>query len=372
MIKVLILFFFISYSNTIICQNIETDSTLQFYNKALIWRGFNHLWSYNHRINRLGCNVKINDIKNASCNYYSATGLGSDSTYYSIFYSVVASKYLRFYEGEISLKLSGKETQLLTESKEISIEMPHWLKKLKKYKSIVNGFDLKSEEKSDLPILFDIQIEDPFLFDSNHLRMKINSNWVSNCRSAECSILKNATHYELKISYLVIGFEDEEAIAFDFFNKKSYAWTIDIAPPYETVQKKIFGQPIKYKNSLIGIKSLGFILNEEQWLQELRYEIELSEYDSLTGIANSKTGMQFLGWKEGMKTKAVSKSKAVFAHKKPGWISMNLNTTMIQFKEGIRIDSKKEGRMFWKGWNTSANDKRAIDSNRIEINQQSE
>jgi len=368
MFKVFFLFFFITFSNILICQNLETDTTLKAYNKALIWRGFNHLWSYNHRINRLGCNVKINDIKNATCNYYSATGLGSDSTYYTIFYSIVTSRHLRFYEGEISLNLSGKETQLLSESKEISIDMPSWLKKQKKFKSIINGFDLKSEDKSDLPILLDIQIEDPYLIDSNHLRMKINSNWVSNCRSAECSIMKNATNYELKISYLIIGFDDEEAIAFDFFNKKSYAWTTDIAPPYEPIQKKIYGQPMKYENSLLGIKSLGFVLNEEQWVQELRYEIELTDYDSMSGIANSKTGMQFLGWKEGMKTKAVSKSKAVFAHKKPGWVTMNINTTMIQFKEGIRIDDKKEGSMFWKGWNTSANDKRAIDSKHIELN----
>lgn len=367
MIKVLFLFFFITFSKTVRCQNLETDTTLKPYNKALIWRGFNHLWSYNHRINRIGCNVKMNEIKNASSNYYSATGLGSDSTYYTIFYSYVASRHLRFYEGEISLKLSGKETQLLSQSKEISIDLPNWLKKLKKYKSLINGFDLKSEEKSDLPILFDIQIEDPYLIDSNHLRMKINSNWVSNCRSAECSIMKNATHYELKISFLIIGFDDENAIAFDFFNKKSYAWTTDIAPPYEPVQKKLYGQPTKYENSLLGIKSFGFILNEEQWLQELRYEIELTDYDSKDGVGYSKTGMQFLGWKEGMKSKAVSKSKAVFAHKKPGWVSLHLNTSMIQFKEGIKIDSKKEGRMFWKGWNTSAEDIRTIDSKKIEI-----
>jgi hypothetical protein len=69
-----------------------------------------------------------------------------------------------------------------------------------------------------------------------------------------------------------------------------------------------------------------------------------------------------------MKSKAVSKSKAVFAHKKPGWVSMHLNTTMIQFKEGIIKDSNKEGSMFWKGWNTSADDKRAIDSKHIELN----
>jgi hypothetical protein len=106
--------------------------------------------------------------------------------------------------------------------------------------------------------------------------------------------MKNATHYELKISFLIIGFDDENAIAFDFFNKKSYAWTTDITPPYEPIQKKLYGQPTKYENSFLGIKSFGFVLNEEQWLQELRYEIELTDYDSKDGIGYSKTGMQFL------------------------------------------------------------------------------
>ena len=356
-------------SLTFIGQGITTDPSLKSYNKAMIWRGFNHLWSYNHRVNRLGSNVFLdkNDIPKGT--HFSASGLGSDSTFYSIYYSYVESPNLRFYQGSVKILVTGKETQLLNESKEFSVLVPDWFRNLGNYKSLINGFDIKSKEKADQPILFEMHLDDPYYSNqSNEIKFRANVNWVANCRSAECSVFSNSTTYELTIYYLIIGYEDQEALPFEFYNKKSYAWTTDVETPYDPIKKVFQGYPNKFDKALIGIKSLGFILNEEQWLQEMNYQVSIENYKKTEGIAIANIGMQFLGWKEGMKAHAVSKAKAMFAHKKPGWVSMSLNTTMIQFDKGRVVDGKTSGQMFWPGWNASASGNMAVDEKILNFN----
>lgn len=362
--KLSFLIVLVSISNILFA---EDKDSIYFYNEAVIWRGFNHLWSYNHRINRLGCQVEKKKHDSAKISYFSATGLGSDSTFYKVHYSYISSPYLRFYEGEIKLKISGKETQLLNLNKEISFEMPYWLKDQAEYKGIINGFDLKSNSKSDLPILLDIQIDDPIALNNNTLSFKLNTNWVANCRSAECSIINNTVNYDLKINYLIIGYQKENASSTEIFNKKSYAWTVDVAPPYETMLKEHKGLPNLFEKALIGIKGFSFVLNEEQWLQELNYETTINEYWAKDGKINFNIGMQFLAWKEGMKSKAVSKSKAFFAHRKSGWATMSMNSLLLQFKEGVVKDASIEGSMFWPGWNTKADHNLSVDENWIKL-----
>ena len=72
---------------------------LKPYNKAMIWRGFQHKWTYNHRINRIGSSVSFKDDK-GYCIHYSASGLGSDSTFATTYYTYVESPKVCFKETE--------------------------------------------------------------------------------------------------------------------------------------------------------------------------------------------------------------------------------------------------------------------------------
>jgi hypothetical protein len=112
--------------------------------------------------------------------------------------------------------------------------------------------------------------------------------------------------------------------------------------------------PKKYKDAFIGVKSFGFILNEEQWLQEMKYKATIDNYHVDNGDVTAYVVMLFPGWKECMKQLAVSKKEAKFAHKKQGWVSMSLNTSIIQTTEGRVIDEENSGKMFWPGRNHAA------------------
>ncbi|MBP8067691.1 MAG: hypothetical protein KAY27_03930 [Pedobacter sp.] len=151
----------LSFLFLVINQSNAQGGELKPYNKAIIWRGFNHLWSYNHRINRMGSYVFLDSNQVPKGAHFSASGIGSDSTYYEQYYTKVESPNLRFYQGSIKLLVTGRETQLLTDNKEISVVVPAWFQNLTRYKSIINGFDIKSIKKSDLPIMFEMHIDDP-------------------------------------------------------------------------------------------------------------------------------------------------------------------------------------------------------------------
>jgi hypothetical protein len=333
---------------------------LKPYNKGVIWRGFSHLWSYNHRVNRLGSYVFLDSLQRPVGVYGSASGLGSDSTWYSNYFSVIESPNLRFFQGEIKIQVTGKETQLLSEKKEFSVKVPDWFQELKMYKSIINGFEIKSLERSDLPIMFEAHIDDP-MYSSQSKEIKFSGliNWVGNCRSAECEVFNNGTSYEITLHYLIIGYDTEKAMCFEFNNKYAYEWTTYAEPKEEVLKKQYQVIPNKYNMSAIGIKSFGFILNEEQWLQAMNYRISIDNYKKNEGIIQASILMNFLAWKEGMKQNAVAKKKAMFAHRKPGWVSLSLNSAIIQFNEGKIIDGTSSGGLYWPGWNANASGTKA-------------
>lgn len=340
----------------IINQSDAQDMELKPYNKAIIWRGFNHLWSYNHRINRMGSYVFLDSNQVPKGAHFSASGIGSDSTYYEQYYTKVESPNLRFYQGSVTILVTGRETQLLADNNEIACVVPAWFQNLARYKSIINGFDIKSIEKSDLPILFEMHVDDPqYSSHSREVKFKTNINWVANCRSAECPIFSNTTNYEITLHYLLIGWDYLDALAFEFHNKKSYEWTINEEKQYDSDKKMYQVQNEKFKNTFIGIKSFGFILNEEQWIQELKYKTSIENYNQQKGEVNADIGMLLLGWKEGMKKMAVAKRQAMFSHKKPGWVSMTMNTTIFQTNNSTIVDGESSGTLYWKGKNMNAN-----------------
>src|SRR5262249_49181983 len=133
--------------------------TLQPYNQAVIWNGFSHRWTYNHRCNRIGDYVKFNDGQPETA-HTSATKLGQHSTYYDSYYSLVSSPDVVFKEGEISIQLHGKERKMLEKTVTVVMDADEWLKGKENYITLVNGFDLHSEKGSDKIQLFRLSVED--------------------------------------------------------------------------------------------------------------------------------------------------------------------------------------------------------------------
>lgn len=131
-----------------LCYTLIAKAQLPTYNSAIIWRGFEHKWTYNHRCNRIGDYVVYNHGK-PQTTHVSATGLGADSTYFTSAYTKITSPNLFFKEGKTTLKIETTEKQLSEGEILVTIPCDDWLQNKDRYVTTLNGFDLHSEQAAD-------------------------------------------------------------------------------------------------------------------------------------------------------------------------------------------------------------------------------
>ncbi len=193
-------------------------------NKALIWRGFSHSWTYNHRVNRLGDFVTMLDNKPRVC-HTAASGIGADSCFFTSNYSIVESPNVAFQEGVVSIKLYGKEKQLISKTVEISIPAAEGMHGQDHYISLLNGFDIQALGKSDKLQLLRFSVEDAYYAPAvKELRFLVNVGIVVNCQSLECSRFSQKSTYDLKIYYLIVAGEHNHVIGTTRTVTENYPW----------------------------------------------------------------------------------------------------------------------------------------------------
>ncbi len=338
-----------------LCGNIQLHSQeLNDYNKTLIWRGMQHKWTYNHRVNRLGNFVTMDNGGQAV--HRSATGLGSDSTSFTSHYTYVESPDVCFKEIPITIQVNGKEGALLTKIEELYVPADPWIRDKKAYYALINGFEIRSILKSDQLELFRFLVDEvSYSKASEELKVKAHFNLVTNCRTLECPILSNKTAYELTINLLIMAFDDDNANLTTAYTARNYVWDEQIEIEDQSQQVITLGQKNNiYPEATIGIRGLGIVLDEEHWLLEMNEYVLPVEYNSETGILLSDANLKYVEWKKGMQQFAVSPFKAKFAKRKSGYALLDMNLAMVQFKNAKIKQGKSTGSMFWKGWNQDA------------------
>ncbi|BDS11297.1 hypothetical protein [Aureispira anguillae] len=344
----MVLSFFISTTTPLSAQK------LQPYNKALIWRGFEHKWTYNHRINRIGSLVSMQKDQ-GYCIHYSATGLGSDSTFATTYYSYVEAPNVYFKETEVKILVNGNEGDLLTKAENIYLDLDEWMQNKAHYDVLVNGFEVKSMIKSDQLQLLQFLVEDPqYTKETQQIYLTANFNLVTNCRTLECELFKDKTAYELTLHLLILGFDEDVAEVRNSYTTRNYAW--DTSVEVEELSKKltISGQKDHYPAACLGIKGLGIVLNEEHWLLELNNYVTPLSYNPQNGQMDSHINMKVVAWNNGMENFSVAPFKAEFAKRKSGFAMLDTNPSLIQFSNAKIKHGKSTTSLYWKGQNKSA------------------
>lgn len=329
-------------------------TVLQSYNKALIWRGFEHQWTYNHRINRIGSSVALRNGE-GYCMHYSATGLGSDSTFATTYYTYVECPNITFKETAIKILVNGKEGQLLTKNEQLYLDLDQWMQNKAHYDVVVNGFEVKSMIKADQLQLLRFLVEDPvYIPETGQLYLTANFNLVTNCRTFECELFKNQTAYELTLHLLLIGFEKDAGEVRNSYTTRNYTW--DTAVEVEDLSKdlSIRGQREEFPQACLGIKGLGIVLDEEHWLLQVNNYVTPLRYNPQTGTMKSHINMKVVAWNRGMENFSVAPLKAEFAKRKSGFAMLETNPSLIQFKNARIKHGKINSSLYWRGNNKSS------------------
>ena len=343
----------------LIVTSLKSQNEIKPYNKGLIWRGFEHSWTYNHRINRIGNYVTYKDGVGKTT-HTSASGLGSDSTFATTYYTYIESPDIYFKEAEIKILLNGLEGDLLTKEETLYVDLDPWMQAKDHYGAFLNGFEIKSVKKADQLQLFRFLLEDPLHSEvTNQVQLTAHFNLVTNCRTIECELLKNITAYELTLHVLIFAYDEGAASFNNSYTARNYVW--DTKVEVEDLDKKLTvkGQQDKFPFATAGLKGMGFVLDEEHWLLEMDNYVTPLNYNQESGELDTHINMKFVEWTKGMDMFAVSPFKASFAKRRSGFALLDTNVYMVQFTNAKIKHGKQTCRSYWKGWNKSASSKEA-------------
>lgn len=328
--------------------------------QAVIWRGFEHSWTYNHRINRVGDYVQR---KQDSLLVYhtSASGSGADSTHFTSHYTLIESPAVAFHEGVVNVKLYGKEKQLISKDIEVSIPVPEGFAKQDLYATVLNGFDLKALGRADKIQLLRLSVDDAqYTEASSELRFNLKIAIVVNCQSFECSRFNQKTTYDMNIHYLIITGSDESWAATSQTITKSYPWGKKHELNHLPGKHTIYGKGGGYANATIGIKSMAITLDAAHWTIEYHNNATPLKYDEKTGRMHFATDLSFKEWHQGMQKMSAKPEHSRFSSRKEGWCVLDVGVVLLQFKTAKIEQGKYKKSMYWMGLNASPDHSDAV------------
>ena len=336
---------------TISFAQAQSEANMQ---SAMLWRGFSHSWTYNHRINRLGNYVSSLSGSPISC-HTAASGLGADSCFYTSYYSQIESPLVNFHEGVLKIKLYGKEKQLINKTVEVAIPATENMKNQEQYVTLLNGFDLRAIGQADKLQFLRFSIEDAYYAPAvNELRFKVNVSVVVNCQSFECSRFNQKTTYDLDIYYLIIAGEHNHLAATSHNITENYPWDRKIESTATPKQRTVNGdKEYLHANAAVGIKSLAVTLDEAHWLLQYHCNVTPLEYVPEFGKASISTDLFFQEWQQGMKQMSAMPQQSKFSSKKKGWCVLDSEIVLLQFRSAKVQHQKMDGSGFWEGKNAS-------------------
>ena len=342
------------------------DASVSHHN-AVIWRGFNHRWTYNHRLKRFGnyisysgnCNNISDSILVAPHGYhYSASGIGKDSTFFTSYYSCVSSPNAVFAETKVKVIISNKLKQLTSKTKTDILEFTKtsypWMKNKAAYTAILNGFDMTASDLENPPdkiSLLKIAVEDS-LYDpvSNKFTFKVKADAVFDCQSAECTG-GNDLKYEVNIYVLVVGFEKDCGAFTQNLYSNAYSWgTCKEANP-KLVSNIVTGNlSPDFRDATIGIKSFTMTLNQGLHLLQLNAHVDSPTFESKDRhLLNVSGDYYFKQWRKGMKFSPVARCSSFLSFRQSGYEVFDMDLVVLQFKKADIRYYQYSDSMYWPG-----------------------
>lgn len=362
------LFGFIELLLILILSNNATilyaQSTTPTYEEAaVLWQGFTHQWTYNHRINRLGSCVVNTDFEGAfphssTLKHMAATGLGGDIGQYATHYAYLALNKVKTQSGEVNIRFSGKEGDFHTAKQTVTIDAPLGMHDQEEYAVVLNGFDIISEQQADKLQLFRLSVGDAtYIPATGKIRFDVTVALLVHCRSLECSRFNHKFNYSINAHYLVFAGQEQNISTTEQNTHTIYDWSKErelYTSP--TQQHTVKGEGKRqYAAATLAFKSLSIHLDKEHWLLDWRSVIHPEKYDTLTGQYQYSLDLLFKQWDQTMKKESANPKKSKFAMKRNGWAMIDATILLLQFKDARIIHDYTKGVVKWQGSNEPAN-----------------
>lgn len=332
----------------------QTESP-SFESALVLWQGFSHEWTYNHRIGRIGDWVEFQSNKRFRLQHSAAGGRGPDQALFQNFYGSLLFNGGAALSGEVEFTFEGKEKEELQLLQSVTFKAPPPLQGLDNYAVFLNGFDLISEESADRIQLLEVRAGSGGYNPSDStLTFDIDAKFIANCPGLRCPWFNNSTKYKLKVYYIVLGGE-YSAFRTTMMNLRN-AGDWDKNDPGQAAGASLVALPGDtsqiWAAGIVGFKSFRILLDEAHKMKDWHLQLAQENYNPMTGLATVRLNFSFRQWAEAMKNNAVSKWHGYWAGKKPGAFEIQADVMLLQVEEGCFIPGKNQGTMDWPGKNT--------------------
>ncbi|OWY22962.1 hypothetical protein C7N43_02855 [Sphingobacteriales bacterium UPWRP_1] len=337
--------------------------TLLYGSGAVVWRGFTHQWSYNHRLNRLGSYIEnppeFSGFPFTATFYHtSATGIGPDAGMYNGFYSYVAANGVTIQPAQKTIRFSGKLGDMHAATFEVLADAPKNFTDNYQHTVIINGFDIVSERRADKLQMFRISVSDGYYLPATQqIRFTVEAAFLVHCQSVECNYLSSRFDYNINLQFLIFSATEE----YMFSAQQGYHYVYNWGK-HDEVQHDFYDE---YKISGIGndlypvamlaFKSINITLDRPHWYVAWHSVIQPQKYDSKLGNYLFALDLLFKQWSSDMRKRSAYPPKSKFSLKRNGWAAIDGTVVMLQFSSGFVLNSSSKGAFKWAGKNMPAN-----------------
>lgn len=347
---------------------------------CVLWQGFEHDWTYNHRLNRLGSYVLNGNFggfpyESLLC-HAAATGIGGDVALFNTYYAYLAMNGVAVQSGEVSFHLRGKEGNFYTESKQLSVPIvaPSLPSNPSELRCVVllNGFDIVSEGDADkLQMLHLSATHTRYDAEGQRVLFEIDVALLLDCQSLECSPFQQQFNYQISVHYLLLyGSSD----AFHFAQQAeicSYEWDKKTALSSPPKQHSLFGMGgNRFPVAALGLSSVSVHLDRAHWLLGWHHALESGGYNPLSGEQVYELDLSFSQWDDAMKRHSANPRSSKFSSKREGWAMLQSNVVLLQFRDGFVQTHQAPGICKWKGGNAPADTTLALQPQKLLFNEQ--
>ncbi|MEZ5022475.1 MAG: hypothetical protein R2728_04295 [Chitinophagales bacterium] len=352
--------YLILFTAIVIISSCKTDEVTPK-NTTIIWQGFNHVWEYNHRVNRLGDwldDMNSNNGFSATSYHAAASGIGPDKCDYITYLTRVnTSKDIYFESVSREIILSGVEETIDSQLITINLEFP--LINNPKAVVLLNGFDMYARPVGSENLIGDGDADKLFNFSILPAAPIITSNSTNTlvsfdvvvtlggaCASPECSSGSNNDFFDYLVTtnYQVILANSELINATSKAVSNQYEWERprnNNSSNGEIYQSdlimnntEIQGEP-GYDDAFLGIKAFQFQTEkgfggfggqsfEYPHMQSFNVAIRQKNFDSNSGKLLFDADLFFKNW---------ASPVPIFSFGGGGKVNFSLEATAIQIKD---------------------------------------
>ena len=323
---------------------------------AVVWCGFHHDWTYNHRVNRMGDWLATTSFDNSSIsNYHSAaSGIGPDRNDYKAYYSTIDynSNLIEFATISDTVILQGEEETIATER--VTLQANFEQKTQPVATVLLNGFDTYSRPEGSPNLVGDgdadklnnlgisvsnIMVENNG--ESTLVTFEVEYSLGGNCSSPECSSgnTNDWFDYFLNAHFQVIV-ADASIINLGSINvSQAYSWerpmnngTNEIfAEDFSISDQSITGLP-GFEQAFVGFSSFnfqaekgfgGFSGQSFEFPHMLTFNVAIPniQYNSENGATNFDVDLFFKNW---------TRPIPIFSFGGGGSVEMDAEVIMVQ------------------------------------------